>query len=313
MANDSPNGTAGHVAEPLPPSVVNAGGISCPHCGKGGYKNRAGLGSHILSVHGLGGPNSPASKAKKPAKQAKPAKGMKKGKFVCPECSQVFDFATVLGVHRKLIHGLPGKSQTAVAGQKKKAELATTPQRILPDKSGKYKCPECGEKFDKAQGLGRHRLSNHGVAGSARSTLSLKKQKAIQNAALDVPPNADGTFPCEHCDRTFKSARWRTRHVAIAHPESSSETKLVASPKSKPKGVIVNGHQKPNSSTESTQHARQLESDPLPEIPRQYQQSVAYTVGQIRELCRTVSDADDIPPRSFASWCAAYFSRAALR
>jgi Na+-transporting NADH:ubiquinone oxidoreductase subunit NqrC len=64
-----------------------------------------------------------------------------------------------------------------------------------PGKGGKIECPECKQKFP-GQGLGSHRKSKHGVAGTSRWAVKARKAKQAHvnnKAAMGASQTATGT------------------------------------------------------------------------------------------------------------------------
>lgn len=54
----------------------------------------------------------------------------------------------------------------------------------------KYKCPECGETYDRSQGLGIHRWRKHGVKGT-RKIIVKRKEVSIDEARKE-----EAAFAC---------------------------------------------------------------------------------------------------------------------
>ena len=108
--------------------------LKCPECGAGPYRAMAGLSSHRRSAHNVKGTSPATLTYHKHRSNAKPAKvprikpklgRPRKLPFACPDCSESFDSAKRLGIHRLHVHGIPGSSKTVIA--KRRKQLAITP------------------------------------------------------------------------------------------------------------------------------------------------------------------------------------------
>lgn len=95
-----------------------------------------------------------------------------------------------------------------------------------------HKCPECGETFEYATGLGSHRRIKHRVSGTSPSTLAYQMNK----------DNPD--YKCPECHRVFvtKSGlgihRFNSHGIAGASNAAQSRLKATAGKKiGRPKGI----------------------------------------------------------------------------
>lgn len=107
-----------------------------------------------------------------------------------PDCSFETGFATVLGAHKKKVHGIAGQWRL-----KQKTPLIKTKARL-------YKCdqPNCNFATYNSGGLGSHKRGAHGIAGRIqkreREKMCLvetpvktrtKKEKVIENQIKFCP------------------------------------------------------------------------------------------------------------------------------
>ena len=180
-----------------------------------------------------------------------------KAKFKCPDCDKEFNTPGALGPHRNKAHGYrkdgsigkPAKGRIAASmknagnypcvhcdfvakwnGGLKKHVRSKHPQVAPPPKasaapkhtSGTYQCPECARSFSTFTGLGIHRRTAHGVVGSSKSALSVRKNqrseivtttqdvtaRAATNGHIQVPT------PTEHDHRLEATATFAAGRVA---------------------------------------------------------------------------------------------------
>ena len=96
-----------------------------------------------------------------------------------------------------------------------------------------HKCPDCPMKFASLTGLGSHRRSRHGIAGSARSTVAARELAARTTAnpplseykrirwhlkEMKAPENP-APFQCPHCGYQTKNKAGLSLHVNRFHAQ----------------------------------------------------------------------------------------------
>jgi hypothetical protein len=88
----------------------------------------------------------------------------KQATFKCPECGEKFNYAKVLGSHRRLKHGVAGTSHSVLAMRKKREAQpppATPPMPVL-------NCPDCDFAAATTGGLLWHRRAKHNIIAAHR-------------------------------------------------------------------------------------------------------------------------------------------------
>lgn len=111
----------------------------------------------------------------------------------CPECHRDdFKARTALGLHRRMKHGINGKSKSAIAAREAKASgIVTpkaaakaaaqvapevTPRETVPEPTNLIQCPDCPRNdFKNDAGLRIHRATQHGVPGRAHRKKQIDK------------------------------------------------------------------------------------------------------------------------------------------
>lgn len=151
----------------------------------------------------------------------------KKAKLSCPECGKNYDTAKGMSTHRRYAHGMVGMSKSAVEVRAKKEQTALTTlpapvPLVKATKVAKFKCPECGEKFENSMRLGLHRRNRHKVKGSAKGSLVTQKQREIYMANYKRDENND--VICPECNESFKEVGI-TFHRKGAHNLSADAQK----------------------------------------------------------------------------------------
>lgn len=79
------------------------------------------------------------------------------------------------------------------------------------------KCPECGEEYAKATGLGRHRQAVHGIAGSSKTVEQMRVAKKTGTGALWVYKQANGQYRCPECKKLVPTAGALGSHRRLMH------------------------------------------------------------------------------------------------
>lgn len=79
------------------------------------------------------------------------------------------------------------------------------------------KCPECGEEYAKATGLGRHRQAVHGIAGSSKTVEQMRVAKKTGTGALWVYKQANGQYRCPECKKLFEESGALGSHRRLMH------------------------------------------------------------------------------------------------
>jgi uncharacterized C2H2 Zn-finger protein len=124
------------------PTTTTNGPHQCPECGDT-FDTPQNLGKHRRGKHGVAGITSAsirrakvrqeALKAMLNAPQKKNGDSKKEKTFRCPECGMKFNSPPGLGRHRQSVHGIRGKSKTALDNrktqqEKKRSQLAKLPK-----------------------------------------------------------------------------------------------------------------------------------------------------------------------------------------
>lgn len=148
-----------------------------------------------------------------------------------------------------------------------------------------YLCPECQEKgiektFTFPTGLGAHRKFSHGIAGVSSSSTAARK--AREKAAK-------GKAACFYCSRSFENTNGRSKHITAAHPGKSFTN---------PNGKLA----KPVRVKETAEVWQEKVADKA---------LVGYVIGEMKNECKHIARANDIPERDFIQMCAEYFMKVA--
>jgi uncharacterized C2H2 Zn-finger protein len=86
-------------------------------------------------------------------------------------------------------------------------------------------CPECGKKYNSAKGLGFHRRVEHGVLGTASSTVAAQKKR--QRYLATFKRDAKGSILCPECGEAF-TATGISNHRKLKHGLSSAQQRAMA-------------------------------------------------------------------------------------
>jgi len=91
-------------------------------------------------------------------------------------------------------------SKAVVANPKPKAQSKTVKKKqpvaqkkssreveFKPGRDGKYRCPECGQKFEAARHLGTHRRTQHHISGSSKSATRARELRKEKQSELTCP------------------------------------------------------------------------------------------------------------------------------
>jgi len=221
----------------------------------------------------------PASEA--PSSPLKPYK--------CPKCPETFIKLSGLGSHLRVVHGVHGKSKTALAF-KKKREAAGRPGRWHEKANkSKFKCPECGERFKFSQVLGRHRRYSHGVMGSSYEAL---KRNGLR---------------CPQCDFKVKNEKGLAIHLSQVHGvPGANARKNELSKLRRMNGQAGSSELVHIPAVEGGDHAQQNGRDLAAE-------TLAVAYGRFQEFCRNFAEEYDLPARSFAARFSEFVYATAVR
>jgi len=129
-------------------------------------------------------------------------------KFNCPECGKKYDSATGLGGHRRQVHGVLGTAPSSIAAREDKL------RKLQAAQENPFKCPKCGEAFKNKNLLGLHLLNQHGVKGTAKS--SIKARRYREEYLANYKRNESGGLLCPECGEVH-SARGMAIHRKQAH------------------------------------------------------------------------------------------------
>lgn len=252
----------------------------------------------------------------------------KKAKFACPDCDATFDYAKVLGSHRRLAHGIAGTSSAARTAQKRKA--------MRPKLTELHQCPDCDFKAVNKAGLTFHRMKNHGAASSytanpvqcpdcdfkakdqAGLTIHRKTiHKAVSQSATAVAIRASDPLQCTECGFRATSKIGLANHLARIHKilSQSGRAKLKreerAQLRAAKKGTTIEPAQTITAVAITTNNGHHQEAHtPANGIP---EGTLALALGRFQELCRSIATEHDLPPRSFAAQLARLIYATTLR
>jgi uncharacterized C2H2 Zn-finger protein len=102
-----------------------------------------------------------------------------------------------------------------------------------PAATGEHTCPECGEGFKRAQGLGAHRSRTHGVKGMSEESQRLRAARDVAPEVTAEPAPAPSTpvspvhaFTCPACFQPFETQDGLAQHIDRVHPSRSSSVPL---------------------------------------------------------------------------------------
>jgi uncharacterized C2H2 Zn-finger protein len=151
----------------------------------------------------------------------------KKAKLACPECGKKYDTAKGLGGHRRAAHGVLGTASSSVATRlkkeaarlKKEGQPLTTLPPAVPVVTKPFKCPECGEGFEKTNLLGLHRRK-HGISGSAPASRDAQQKRVAYLANYERDQN--NNVICPECRKSFGEVSI-SMHRKMAHQLSASD------------------------------------------------------------------------------------------
>lgn len=147
-------------------------------------------------------------------------KSAKSHPFRCKQCSARFAAPTALGAHMRKVHGVLGKSPSAVAMRKLKKNPVGRPAT-----TNLLQCPQCKQRFRNALMLGSHRFTMHGVRGTSVTAKYMQDHKG---------PAAP---PCEICGHVFTS-----NHGVSAHMRAHTRRGEFPSGQSIPRRTLNNGN-----------------------------------------------------------------------
>lgn len=253
----------------------------------------------------------------------------KKATFACPDCDATFDYAKVLGSHRRLAHGIAGTSSAARTAQKRKAMRSKL--------TNLQQCPDCDFKAVSKAGLTFHRMKNHGAASAyttnpvqcpdcdfkakdqAGLTIHRKtKHKAVSQSATAVAIRASDPLQCSECEFRAASKIGLANHLARIHKILSHSRRAMhareerAQLKAAKKGLQIEPAQAVIVATASTSNGHHAEESHLTAngIP---QGTLALALGRFQELCIGIATQHDLPPRSFTAELAKLIYATTLR
>lgn len=105
--------------------------------------------------------------------------------LLCPVCAKQYVQQRGLDKHIEREHPTPAAARAAVQAT-----------------SGAHQCPECDRSFALPQGLGRHRLSAHGVKGTTRAKKPTKRKasRPASKKASKPQPVAEQPEPQDEAD-----------------------------------------------------------------------------------------------------------------
>jgi hypothetical protein len=209
----------------------------------------------------------------------------------CKACNKDFKNAHAKRMHVVVVHEKRGYLAT---GKRKKGKTIKTSK-------GKLKCPHCSRTFARATGLGSH-LRTHGIKGSSKSVLALKKKLGTLKKKLGRPKGsktqsketklvkpAPALNVCTLCNppKTMVNYKGLAIHQAQVH---GVKGKLHHPSKFENEGTII--HANIHSTENSSSNERHTINQAL---------VVARLTGEAFALIRLFCEGNDLPTRLIAN------------
>jgi uncharacterized C2H2 Zn-finger protein len=226
-------------------------------------------------------------------------KALAENPLKCPECGHVSQSKALLGVHRRMKHGILGMSIAAIHDREKKA--ARENGAVAIDPNNPLQCQLCGLIARNGQGLSVHKNAAHPVENQPKET-----------SALQVPiPVIDRSDPlqCQFCDFKAMMKSGLSHHMTRIHGappslKSHNRKRREIEPTQAIEIAPTNG------SKNNVLHASEeshVVTDGIPEA------TIAVAYGRFRELCRSIAYEHDLPERLFTRRVASLVYAASLR
>ncbi len=172
---------------------------------------------------------------------------------------------------------------------------------MAKDAGARFQCKLCPRNFQMARGLGSHMRAAHGIAGTAKSTVSARERNeaiAVSKAPkVPIQQNIGGKMKCPECGKTCANRAAFANHRRAAHGVKS-KAQLVRERRAEKSGnELAISVPVPTIAEEKIIEKRKPEIDGAGSSVDPLVFAIA--LGQVKELCRHIAEEHGVPTKLF--------------